>query len=193
MNPNGVAILTNPHPCGHIVYPYTDENLVGQAVCLFASAGLRDGEGVVLIMAKGHCEPIRLRLHSEGFDVEAYERSGQLACVTTEDLLEKFMARGRLDEGIFRSTIGRFIDRAKASVSDGYPGKVRIFGEMVSQLRTTDLIATTRLEELWDEVIKNHSVSLLCTYALYNAHDYIPQSLIALHSHNIEREKSAFC
>ena len=191
MNPNGAAILTNPHPCGHIVYPYTDENLVGQAVCLFASAGLRDGEGVVLIMAKSHCEPIKLRLHIEGFDVEAYERSGQLTCVTTDDLLEKFMASGRLNEGIFRSTIGRLIGRARASVSD-HLGKVRIFGEMVSQLRITDLIATTRLEELWDEVIKNHSVSLLCTYALHNANDYIPQSLIALHSHNIERDKSAF-
>jgi hypothetical protein len=191
VNPNGAAILTNPHPCGHIVYPYTDENLVGQAVCLFASAGLRDGEGVVLIMAKSHCEPIKLRLHIEGFDVEAYERSGQLTCVTTDDLLEKFMASGRLNEGIFRSTIGRLIGRARASVSD-HLGKVRIFGEMVSQLRITDLIATTRLEELWDEVIKNHSVSLLCTYALHNANDYIPQSLIALHSHNIERDKSAF-
>jgi len=62
---------------------------------------------------------------------------------------------------------------------------------MVSQLRTTDLTATTRLEELWNEVIDNHSVSLLCTYALHNANDHIPQSLIALHSHNIEREKSA--
>lgn len=41
----------NPHyhPCGHIVYPYTDETLVWQAVCLFACAGQRDGEGVILI------------------------------------------------------------------------------------------------------------------------------------------------
>jgi hypothetical protein len=193
MNPKGAALLANPHPCGHIVYPYTDENLVGQAVCLFASAGLRNGEGVVLIMTNAHCEPIRRRLQTERFNVEAYERSGQLTCVTTDDLLGKFMASGRLDKALFRSTIGGLIGRARASASNGHPGKVRIFGEMVSQLRTTDLTATTRLEELWNEVIDKHSVSLLCTYALHNAHDHIPQSLIALHSHNIEREKSAVC
>lgn len=191
MNPKGAAILANPHPCGHIVYPYTDENLVGQAVCLFASAGLRDGEGVVLIMTEAHCEPIKLRLQVEGFNVEAYERAGKLICVTTEDLLGEFMAGAGLDEEIFRSTIGNLIGRARAPVSEGYPGKVRIFGEMVSQLRTTDLVATTRLEELWNEVINEHSVSLLCTYALHHAHDHVPHSLIGLHTHNIEREKSA--
>jgi hypothetical protein len=73
MNANAAAILANPHPCGHVVYPYTDENLVSQAVCLFASAGLRDSEGVILIMTADHCEPIKLRLRVEGFNVEAYD------------------------------------------------------------------------------------------------------------------------
>jgi len=191
MNTKGAAILTDPHPCGHIVYPYTDENLVGQAVCLFASAGLRNGEGVILIMTDAHCEPIKLRLQVEGFNVEHYERSGQLTCVTTDDLLGKFMTGDGLDEEMFRSAIGNLIDHARAALSNGHLGKVRIFGEMVSQLRTTDLTATTRLEELWNEVINNHAVSLLCTYALHNAQDHVPQLLIALHSDNIEREKSA--
>src|SRR5688500_15120271 len=99
MNAQGAAILANPHPCGHIVYPYTDENLVGQAVCLFASAGIRDGEGVILIMTGDHCEPIKLRLRVEGFDVAAYERSGQLTCVATEELLARFMAGGTPGRG----------------------------------------------------------------------------------------------
>src|SRR5690349_4709362 len=146
MDPKGAAILANPHPRGHIVYPYTDENLVGQAVCLFTSAGLRDGDGVILIMTSDHCEPIRLRLQVEGFNVEAYERSGQLTCLTTEDLLARFIADGALDENSFRSTIGELIARARRTVRSG---KVRIFGEMVSQLRGANLEATTRLEELW--------------------------------------------
>ena len=191
MNAQGAAILANPHPCGHIVYPYTDENLVGQAVCLFASAGIRDGEGVILIMTADHCEPIKLRLRVEGFDVAAYERSGQLTCIATEELLARFMAGGTLDEDLFRSTVSDMIARARVSMSNGHPAKVRVFGEMVSQLRNTDLTATTRLEELWNEVIKEHSVSLLCTYALHNAGDHIPSALRDLHSHSIEREFSA--
>ena len=107
------------------------------------------------------------------------------------EVLARFMVYGTLNENLFRSTIGGLIDRATASVSNGHSGKVRVFGEMVSQLRQTNLLATTRLEELWNEVIKEHSVSLLCTYALHNADDHIPKALVELHSHNIERELAA--
>jgi hypothetical protein len=191
MNAHGAAILAHPHPCGHIVYPYTDENLVGQAVCLFASAGIRDGDGVILIMSADHCEPIKLRLQIEGYNVAAYERSGQLTCVAAEHLLAKFMMDGTLNEDLFRFTVGELINRARASVSNGHAGRVRLFGEMVSQLRNTNLMATTRLEELWNEVIKEHSVSLLCTYALHHAEDHIPKELLDLHSKSIEREPLA--
>ena len=187
MNATGASLLTNPHPCSHIVYPYTDEGLVGQAVCLFASAGLRDGERVILIMSAAHHESIKLRLSVEGFDTEAYERSGQLVSLTAEDLLEKFVVNGALDEGRFRSTIGGLIEQARANSSDGSVCKVRVFGEMVSQLRLTNGAATTRLEELWNEIIRDHSVALLCTYALHNADDHIPEALTSLHSHSIAR------
>ena len=191
MNAKGAAILLDPHPCGHIVYPYTDEGLVGQAVALFASAGLRDGEGVVLIMSSNHYEPIKVRLQVEGIDTEAYERSGQLSCVTSEDLIAKFITDGVLDEDLFKFTVSRLIDQTRASVSNGHRGKVRVFGEMVSQLREKNLQATTLLEELWNQVIKEQSVALLCTYALHNAEDHIPRALMDLHSHNIERESNA--
>jgi hypothetical protein len=187
MNAKGTALLIDPHPCGHIVYPYTDEGLVGQAVALYASSGLRANEGVVLIMSSEHCEPIKLRLRLEGINVEAHERSGQLTCATTEELLETFMRNGSLDEGMFHSTIGNLIHRAKTT-GKGRPRRVRLFGEMVSQLRNSDMVATTRLEELWGEVIQDHSVALLCTYALQNVEDQLPDHLIALHSHNIRRE-----
>ena len=189
MNAKGSALLVDPHPCGHIVYPYTDEGLVGQAVCLFASSGLRANEGVILIMSSDHCEPINLRLRLEGINVEAHERSGQLICVTTEELLATFMRNGSLDEDMFRSAIRDMIHRVKRGENAPH-GKVRVFGEMVSQLRGMDLKATTRLEELWNEVIRDHSVSLLCTYALNDADDRIPEALTQLHSQSIERESS---
>jgi hypothetical protein len=113
-----------------------------------------------------------------------------LICATAEDLLAKFTPNGIVDEGIFRSTIGGLIERVRASVTNGHPGRVRIFGEMVSQLRGKDLEATKRLEELWNEVIEKYSVSLLCTYALIGADDHVPSVLMDLHSHSIEREST---
>jgi hypothetical protein len=188
MNANGASILVDPHPCGHIVYPYTDEGLVGQAVALFASSGLRGGEGVILIMSADHSESIRLRLQLEGLSADVYERSGQLICVTAEELLATFLPDGVLDEDVFSHTIASLIDRVRTSATTGRHGKVHVFGEMVSQLRGSDLKGTARLEELWNKVIEQHSVSLLCIYALDGAGDRIPDELVCLHSHSIERD-----
>ena len=188
MTSSGAETLMNPPPSGHIVYPYTDEGLVGQAVTLFASAGLRDGDGVILIMSADHCEAIKLRLQLEGINAEAYERSGQLVCVMAEDLLAQFIPNGVLAEDVFRSTIGGLIEKVREAANRESSGRVRVFGEMVSQLRNKDLKATARLEELWNEVIEDHSVSLLCTYALCDAGDHLPDALLELHSHSIERE-----
>ena len=187
MNAAGAKILSNPHPCGHIIYPYTDEGLVGQAVALFASAGIRDKEGVILIMSRDHCESIRLRLQLEGIDPTAYEHTGQLTCVIADELLESFMLDGVLDEGMFRSKIDALVNRAKYGGLERRK-RARIFGEMVSQLRLKDVNATVRLEELWNETIDRHKVALLCTYALTDPHDHVSEKLSSLHSHNIERE-----
>jgi hypothetical protein len=180
MNASGASILANPHPCGHIVYPYTDEGLLGQAVSLFTSAGLRDGDGVILIISADHCESIKLRLQLEGINPEAYEATGQLVFVMAEDLLRTFVPNGTLDEQVFTTTVANLITRTKQSATPAR--RVRVFGEMVSELRTNDPAATTRLEELWNDVVKEHAVSLLCTYALHHAGDSIPAALIHLHT-----------
>jgi hypothetical protein len=189
MSPKAAAILTNPHPGGHIVYPYTDENLVAQAVCLYASAGLRNGEAVVLITTRSHYAPIDRRLTAEDFDTEELQRTGQLTYAIAEKLLPVLLVKGMPDEDLFRSIVGRMIERAQKSGTNGYARRVRAFGEMVGLLWPDNLAAAQRLEELWDEMIKLSSISLLCTYALTDhAASVLPAELIACHSHNIGRE-----
>ena len=143
---------------------------------------------MILIMSADHCESIKLRLQLEGLSADVYERSGELVCVTAEDLLAKFVPDGVLEEGIFSDTIASLINTVRASATTGGHGKVRVFGEMVSQLRGNDAKATARLEELWNKVIEQHSVSLLCTYAIHGDGDHIPDELVCLHSHSIERD-----
>jgi len=183
MNTNGAALLTDPHPCGHIVYPYTDEAQLAEAVCLFASAGLRKGEAVILVMTKAHCEPLRQRLESEGFDIPELEATGQLACEVAETLVSTFLFDGIVDEHEFKGKISAMIERGKASAE----GRgVRVFGEMVSLIWQGHPQATERLEELWNEVIQAHSVPLLCAYALAGTKPAsLPQALLTQHSHAI--------
>src|SRR5579872_7589417 len=80
MNPTAAETLTNPPPSSHIVYPYTDESQIVDAVSLFATVGFRRGEGVLLIMASIHCGPIRQRLEAQGFNLTELEASGKLVC-----------------------------------------------------------------------------------------------------------------
>jgi KaiC/GvpD/RAD55 family RecA-like ATPase len=182
MNAKAAAILSDPQPCGHIVYPYTDEFQVAEAVCLFASAGLQRGEAVLLVMTEAHCQPILERIGRAGFDVDALTKSGQLICEEAEDLLSSFMLDGVIDEHVFKSKIGRMIERAKAAGSELRP--VRVFGEMVSLIWQARPQATERLEELWNEVIQEQSVPLLCAYALAGEKPGgLPESLVACHSH----------
>ena len=184
MNANAAAILTDPHPYGHIVYPYTDEALVSQAAALFAGAGLRNGEGVILIMTAAHRDSITLRLVAEGYNVENLQRSGRLICIVAEDLLAGFLRDGVPDEEIFSAVIEELITSCRASTRSS-TGQVRVFGEMVSLLWNSNLRATISLEEMWNRIIDRNSVSLMCTYAL-NGRDGIPDLLHSLHSHSLD-------
>jgi hypothetical protein len=186
MNSTAASILTDPHPCAHIVYPYTDEAHVTEAVGLFASAGLRRSEAVPLIMTRDHRDAIRRRLERDGFNLTALERTGQLRFIDAEELLSTFIVNGAPDSSLFESGVRKIIDQAKTSSGSRPPRKVRIFGEMVSLLLNASPAAAHSLEELWNQAIKTHSVSLLCTYALGGkAAGAFPQGLLACHSHNL--------
>jgi hypothetical protein len=181
MNAKGAAILSDPQPCGHIVYPYTDESQVADAVCLFASAGLRKGEAILLVMTAEHFDPILNRLERGGFDVDSLIGTGQIVCEEAGELLASFMFDGIIDEHRFKTLIGGKIDRAKAVSREG---RVRVFGEMVNLIWRSRPRATLRLEELWNDVIQKHSVPLMCAYALTgDKPESFPESLLTCHSH----------
>src|SRR5678816_1597477 len=114
MNPKASALLADPHPCGHIVYPYADRNLLAQAVCLYASAGLRKDEAVVLIMRRDNCPAITGGLWRQGFDLQALRRTGQLNYMLAEETLPKFMVDGMPNEDKFRALAEGWIDTARA-------------------------------------------------------------------------------
>src|ERR1041385_8374817 len=137
MNPKASALLADPHPCGHIVYPYTDRDLLAQAGCLYASAGLRKDEAVILIMRRDNCPAITGGLWRQGFDLQDLQRTGKLNCMLAEDMLPRFMVDGMPDEKKFEALAEGWIGTARASVLSGRkscPSPIRAFGEMVCLL-----------------------------------------------------------
>src|SRR5712672_473561 len=103
MTPKTLAILT--HPTGHIVYPHNNQSELVQAVSLFATSGLRNGEAVILIMTPPHCQAIRKRLEMEGFDLKEREMSGELVCKDAEALLSAFLFDGIIDDFRFKTSL----------------------------------------------------------------------------------------
>jgi DcmR-like sensory protein len=176
------SLLTDPHPCRHIVYPYNDEQKAVNAVYLFASSGLSKGESVILIMADSRRAAITGRLADAGSDLTALQLSGRLECISAETMVQSFMTNGALDEQVVKDTLGDIVVRARANSTSG---KVRVFGEMVSLLLArNDLLAAGHLEELWNQIIQTHSISLFCTYTLLNSgYTELPETISKLHSH----------
>jgi hypothetical protein len=182
MTPNSIETLTNPQPRGHIVYLYTNESQVVEAVCLFASAGLRKGDAVLLVLTEAHRQLVRQQLDEEGFVLEELESSGRFLCTDAQGLLASFLIDGIIDEYRFKNTIGQMIEAAKESSRNC---AVRVFGEMVDLICTSNPKATERLEELWNQVIEAHSVPLLCAYSLSGTRRVLPTPLLACHSHAV--------
>ena len=164
MNAESTETLADPGPCGHLVYLYTDETQLAEAVCLFAAAGFRKGEAVILIMTEAHNEPMRERLRMEGFILEEMARDWQLVWVSAENLVSTFLLGGMIDESKFKTNLGTVIERTQARGGTGPNRPVRVFGEMVDSLWRRNPRATLRLEELWNDVIETCSVPLLCAY-----------------------------
>jgi hypothetical protein len=181
MSPNSIAILVNPDPTSHIVYPYTDEEHIAKAVSLFAGSGLSKGEAVILVMATEHFAAVRERLDIEGFDAAVLEADGQLVCCDAESLLSEFLFDGIIDELKFTTSIGELIQKARQR-GGGRP--VRVFGEMVSLIWRIHPEATQRMEELWNQVVSRHCIPLLCAYSLNDPQaNTLPAGLLACHSH----------
>ncbi|HXE63679.1 MAG TPA: MEDS domain-containing protein [Bryobacteraceae bacterium] len=163
MNQSGIAVLEDPHPCAHIVYPYTSEELITEAVGIFALAGLRKDESVIIVSTNGHLARFERYLRDAGIDVARVKYEGRLAIIDAWQMLGQISIDGMPDTVRFNDVLSPLVAMAK---SESPSGRVRVFGEMVNLLWKNNPAAALYLEDLWNEAIRIHSVALLCTYAL---------------------------
>jgi hypothetical protein len=183
-------LITEPVRRDHFVQVYTDERVLIEAVSLFAGAALGRNEAVLLVATTEHDEAIEKCLSRDGYDVASVKSWGQLTVLDAEDVLSRFMVDGSPDEARFKAVIRELIGAART----GRFRDVRVYGEMVNLLWSENLPAATRLEELWNDVIEEHSISLFCAYCLSAAGQperVFPPDLRALHTHLIPVEGCA--
>jgi hypothetical protein len=184
MDSRTASILANPHH-GHIVYPYTDDPSLVEAVGFYTSSGLDREGAVILIATEAHRSAIKRYLKSDG-NVDVLEASGQLSFLDAAELMSTFMVDGIPDPTLFKAGIRTLIERASRDERTGRSREVRLFGEMVSLLWPTNRAAAERLEELGNEVIEEYSIPILCGYSLNGpGRSHLSESLLKAHSHTI--------
>lgn len=156
-------VLLNPGAGEHIVQLYWNRLRLVHAVALFAIQGFERGEALVLVLTPGLRLDLERRLEREGWDVPYLEESSQLTFLDAEAILSEFMVDGMPDAEFFARALGK---RIVAVRGDGRWTRIRAFGEMVNLLWDTNLPATIRLEELWNDLVAKESLTLFCAYCV---------------------------
>ena len=184
------GLLAGAAPRDHIVQLYQDQQFLNRAVCRFAAAAIANGEGVILVPTVAHWDAFRPRLESEGVDVKAAEKRGQLTIVDADNLLPTFMRDGMPDSPVFLGLAANVVSQARG---DGRYPKVRWWGEMVNLLwERGDVAASMNLEDLFDKLAHEQDIAIFCSFLMDNfngdVHARMLPRLSENHSHLIPVE-----
>jgi signal transduction histidine kinase len=168
----------------HVVRYYEDDAALVDEIGQFVTAGLATGEPAIIIATPTHRDGLERRLTAHRVNVADARRAGRYVPLDAAETLARITIDGWPDPVRFGEIVGGTVARAAAA---GSTPQVRAFGEMVALLWAEGRRdAAVRLEELWNELAKSHSFSLVCAYpiAAFAAHtDTVPfTSVSALHT-----------
>jgi DcmR-like sensory protein len=152
----------NAAPCDHLIQAYTDDVFLARVVAEYVAAGLARREAVITIATPAHTQAFAHRLATSGIDVSAVVAAGQLLTLDAEHILAGVMVDGRPERTAFRSVMTAALDRVRAAAGHS----IRLYGEMVDLLWQGQLEAMLALEGLWNELLADEGLSLLCAYRL---------------------------
>ena len=150
----------------HVVQFYQDEKFLIDSVSGFVGSALAAGDATVVIATPAHVEGVEQVLKKRGLEIGQAARQGRFFALDATETLAKFMVDGVPDEKLFRKVIGGTLAQAAESVArEGR--RIAAFGEMVNILWATgNYEGALRLEQLWNQLAKEHSFSLLCAYPI---------------------------
>ena len=123
-------------------------------------AALRSGRAVVVIATSEHRPEFARGLRRAGIDVEAAQAAGRLVELDATEVAEALLEGDGIDKQRFEQLVARPVrDLVKQF------GAVHAYGEIVAVLWAQgQVLAALELEQLWEGLIAELPLSLLCGY-----------------------------
>lgn len=169
-----------PTQPGHFVEFYEDESVLLTSLKTFISRGIAEGDSAILIAQPSRRDAFEDIIEASVALRRARDR-GRLVSLDAEETLGLFMMDDMPDPARFERAIYEVVKTVARPNA-----QVRAFGEMVAVLweqgNTAGAIA---LEDLWNDFITKHPLTLFCAYPVDDAAALDPD-LIAVcdrHSH----------
>jgi PAS domain S-box-containing protein len=160
------ALNTARDSHSHVVQFYSEDEAFLNGLTQFVGTALGAGDAAIVIATKAHRDRLSRRLRARGLDVAAVTAEGRYIALDAQVTLSKFMLEGWPDPIRFADVIGNVMTSAREH-AQGPNSSVTAFGEMVSLLWAEGKCeAAIRLEQLWNELMKVQSFSLLCAYPM---------------------------
>lgn len=136
-----------------------DSDLVDDVVVGTATA-LGAGRGVVAIATPEHRREFAAGLHRLGADVKAAQAAGRLVWLDAAEIAEALLEGDAIDGQSFETLVARPVRQLATRY-----GAVYAYGEIVAVLWARgQVLAALQLERLWDGLIAELPLSLLCGY-----------------------------
>lgn len=144
----------------HLVQFFDSQHETVSCVGRYAFAGLIGGEGIFIIGTEADNKTIEMTLARLEFDIEVAKKSKQLILLDAHATLAHLMLGKVVDRDLFFQYIGSLVEQ----MSFSFP-LIRAYSEMVNILMLDgNFEAAIVLENLWNELGKTRSFSLLCGY-----------------------------
>ncbi len=188
-NPNVQPISSSTAPDyghdGHIVQLYTDDRFLVDVLSRFVGGALAVGDAAVVVATASHHKDLATRLSARGLDTVKAAAQGRYVVLDAGETLQRILVGGAIDQAQFNETIGGILGRVRSAI-DG-DSRVAVFGEMVALLWAEGKAEEAlRLEQLWNELGKVHTFSLLCAYPItgFNSERHIEPFLRLCEQHS---------
>jgi len=150
----------------HIVQFHANDNFLIDDIARMIGRALVLGDVAVVIASAGRREQLENQLKTSGLDTELARNEGRYIALDAQATLEEIYRDGKIDTERFAMRLSKAIVKAAANCRGEHP-RVVIFGELVALLVAKgDFDAAIRLEQLWNDLVRQHSFSLRCAYPI---------------------------